>query len=195
VPPSSQGRHEITAGGDDTLERDVDALSFDVTPGISVSPTDGTVGSEFTVEGSVFRANESGIAIIFGSKTAKSGINANSSGSLYDHRRCSCRRNGHPRDWREGQYTDARDVDTVDFEVAPQLVVEPLEGNAGTQIEVSGNGLPASTAVTVTYDGVTKGTGIPHPTARAGRHHLRRNTHPDTHTEEHQVLRCSTAPR
>ncbi len=159
VPPASQGSHDITAGGSYTDEGDVNAATFEVTPGISISPTKGVVGSQFIVTGSGFRANERSIEILLGGKTAKSGITADSDGVFETSVTVPASPAGVQDVGARGQSTSLSSVAKRSFEVQSSLVVEPLSGNVGTQIEVSGTGLPASTDVSVSYDGVTKGTG------------------------------------
>lgn len=159
VPPASQGAHDITAGGDDTDEDDVNAASFEMTPGISVEPVKGVVGSTFTVKGSGFRESEKNIEILFGTKSVKSGISADSYGIFQATVTVPPAAMGVHEVDAKGQYTTSSSIDNVEFDVEATVISEPLSGNVGTQIEVTGQGLPASTAVTVTYDGVTKGTG------------------------------------
>ncbi|MBN1151765.1 MAG: hypothetical protein JXA58_01015 [Dehalococcoidia bacterium] len=159
VPAASQGDHDITADGDYTDESDVDAATFTVTPGISVEPTSGKVGSEFVVKGSGFRESERDIEILFDSDSIKSGITANSNGTFEAVVVVPAAPMGTHEISAEGQYTTSGSIDEVEFEVEPVITIEPLEGNVGTEIQVSAAGLPSNAAVTVSYDGVTKGTG------------------------------------
>ena len=187
VPAASKGRHEITAGGDDTRPRDVTAARFDVTPGISISPTKGAVGSEFTVKGSGFASNERSIEIVFAGKTAKSGITADSDGIFETKVVVPAAPLGEQEVGARGQNTTLASVEKRKFEVQSKLTVEPLSGNVGTQIEVSGAGLPASTAVTVTYDGVTKGTGTTSSDGTLAAITFAATHTQTTHTAEHPV--------
>ena len=159
VPPSSQGSHDITAGGDDTDEDDVEEATFTVEPGITITPTSGKVGSEVKVSLSGFKSNESSIEILFAGKTVKTGLKADADGAYVVTVVVPAAPMGKQEFGARGQSTTLASVDKREFTVEPSLVVEPLSGAAGTEIEVKGVGLPASTAVTVTYDGVTKGTG------------------------------------
>jgi len=187
VPAASQGEHDITAGGNDTDEDDVDAGSFEVTPGISVEPLKGVVGSTFTVKGSGFRASERNIEILLGSTSAKSGISADADGIFQITVIVPPAEMGTHEIGARGQYTTSSSIDKVDFEVEPSVVVEPLSGNVGTEIEVSATGLPASAAVTVTYDGVTKGTGTTSSTGTLAAITFAATHTQTTHTAEHPV--------
>ena len=159
VPAASAGEHDITAGGDDTDEDDCEPAPFVMTAGISVEPSSGLVGDSFTVMGSGFQSNEDDIEILFNGKSIKSGFDAGSDGAFEVTVQVPAAAMGTHEIDAEGEDTSTGDIDNVDFEVEPSLTMEPTSGNVGTEIEVSGKGLPASTSVTVTYDGVTKGTG------------------------------------
>ena len=159
VPAASAGEHDITAGGDDTDEDDCEPAPFTMTAGINVEPTSGAVGASLTVTGSGFQSNEDDIEILFDGDSIKSGFDAGSDGAFEVTVQIPAAAMGTHEIDAEGEDTDSSDIENVEFEVEPSLTMEPTSGNVGTEIEVSGHGLPASTSVTVTYDGVTKGTG------------------------------------
>jgi hypothetical protein len=187
VPAASKGRHDITAGGDDTRPRDVTAAKFEVIPGISISPTKGAVGSEFTVKGSGFASSERSIEIVFAGKVAKSGITADSDGIFETKVIVPAATMGNQEVGARGQNTTLASVEKRIFEVESKIFVEPLSGNVGTQLEVSGAGLPASTAVTVTYDGVTKGTGTTSSDGTLAAITFAATHTQTTHTSDHPV--------
>jgi hypothetical protein len=56
VPEMSTGEHSVTAEGEQTPEQDVTLLSFDIEPGLLLSPTEGHVGTNVTVIGYGFAA-------------------------------------------------------------------------------------------------------------------------------------------
>jgi len=187
VPAASQGSHDITAGGSYTDEDDVTAAKFTVEPGITLTPAKGTVGSEFTVKGSGFRSSEQNIEILFAGRTAKSGLKADSDGVFETKVVVPAAPLGEQEVGARGQNTTLASVEKRKFEVLSKLTVEPLSGNVGTQIEVSGAGLPASTAVTVTYDGVTKGTGTTSSDGTLAAITFAATHTQTTHTAEHPV--------
>jgi hypothetical protein len=188
VPPSSQGKHDITAGGDDTDEDDVDAAEFEVTPGISITPTSGLVGSQFTVSGSGFRTSEKSIEILFDGKSVKTGISADSDGVFQTTVTVPAAAMGNHKVDAKGQTTTASTVDDRTFEVKSQLLVEPLTGDVGTEITVTGTGLPASTAVTVSYDGTTKGTGTTSADGTLSGISFAATHTQTTHTADHPII-------
>ncbi len=159
VPLASQGMHDITASGNDTDEADVIPAEFEVTPGISIEPNEGTVGSVFTVLGNGFAANETGIEILFNTVAVTTGLSANVDGVFTADVTVPTAAMGEHSVGARGNTTSAASVQTVTFEVQPELIVTPLSGYVGTEVEVTATGLPATTTVTVTYSGITMGTG------------------------------------
>jgi hypothetical protein len=159
VPAASAGEHDITAGGDDTDEDDCEPAPFSMTAGITVEPTVGVVGDTVTVSGSGFQASEDDIEILLDGKSIKSGFGANNDGTFEVEVTIPNAAMGTHEIDAEGEDTKKSDIDNIEFEVEPTVLMEPTSGNVGTELTVSGKGLPASTAVTVAYDGVAKGTG------------------------------------
>jgi hypothetical protein len=58
VPEMPEGEHSITAQGEQTKNEDIVALSFEIEPDIVLSPTEGHVGTDLTVTGCGFAADE-----------------------------------------------------------------------------------------------------------------------------------------
>lgn len=58
VPEKPKGTYIVTAEGESTWRGDVGELSFEIGPGIIMSPTEGHVGMELTVSGRGFAANQ-----------------------------------------------------------------------------------------------------------------------------------------
>jgi len=160
VPAASRGSHDVSAEGDDTDESDVTEANFDVLPGISVEPLSGAFGDEITVTGSGFAKDETSIKILFDDEAVKSNITADEDGLWEGTFEVPEAAMGTYDVTAEGRTTKKRDIDAVEFEVLPGLVVTPLSGHVGTMISVSGGGFPASESVTVTYDGVNRGSGV-----------------------------------
>ena len=80
VPVSSKGNHKIYAKGDDSSLGDVEDVTFEVEPGISLSKTSGHVGDTITVSGSGFKRNETGIRVTFDEQQVGSTTSANTYG-------------------------------------------------------------------------------------------------------------------
>jgi len=187
VPAAAAGEHDITAGGDYTDEDDCEAAPFYMMAGIKVDPKVGAVGDTFTVTGSGFQENENDIEILFDGDSIKSGFDAGSDGAFEVTVQVPAAAMGTHEIDAKGEDTNSSDINNIEFEVEPTLTMEPTSGNVGTQIEVSGQGLPASTSVTVTYDGVTKGTGTTTSDGTLAGFSFAATHTQSVHTEEHTV--------
>jgi len=188
VPAGSAGDHEVSAEGDYTDRDDVASPAiFTMTAGIAVTPLKGKVGSSFTVSGSGFGANEDDIEILFDGKVVKSGFDAGSDGAFEVTVTVPDAAMGTHSVDAQGSDTSKSDIDDVEFEVEPSVVVNPTSGNVGTQIEVSGRGLPSGKSVTVTYDGVTKGTGTTTSTGTLSPITFGATHTQSTHTVDHSI--------
>jgi len=187
VPAASKGDHDVSAEGDYTDEEDVEEASFEVTPGISIDPTSGSPGATVTVTGSGFEEDEEDIDILFDGDTVAENIEADdgywegtfevpqAASGIYDVT-------------AEGETTDKADIDEVEFEVVPSLTLSPTQGHVGTSLTVSGSGLPASESVTVTYDGVEKGTATTDSNGVLSGITFEATHTQSTHTAEHSVV-------
>jgi len=188
VPAGSAGKHEITAEGDTTDRDDISSPAlYYMTAGIAISPVKGTVGSTFTVTGSGFGANEGSVEILFDGKSVKSGFKAGSDGAFEVSVTVPDAAMGTHTVDAQGAKTSKSDIIDMKFEVEPSVVVEPTSGNVGTQIQVSGSGLPAGKSVTVTYDGVTEGTGTTSSAGTLSPITFAASHAQSTHTAEHSI--------
>jgi len=191
VPPASKGDHWVYAVGDeiDDIEDDnIKGVEFEVTPGISVDVVEGYVGDTITVTGSGFDENETGIRILFDNEAVRSGITADEDGVWEKSFEVPEAAMGTYDVTAEGRNTKKRDIDAVEFGVLPGLVVTPLTGHVGIMISVSGGGFPASESITVTYDGVSKGSGITSGDGSFSDISFAAAHTQSTHTAEHPVV-------
>ena len=70
VPEMPTGTYSVTAEGEWTKQRDLDALSFEIKPGILLSPDQGHVGMNLTVTGRGFATHE-GVSITYDGSQVK----------------------------------------------------------------------------------------------------------------------------
>jgi len=191
VPPASKGEHWVYAVGDeaDDIEDDnIKGVEFEVSPGISVSDEEGYVGDTATVSGSGFEADESDIQVLFGGDRVVGGITADDDGIWEKSFEVPEAAMGTYDVTAEGRNTKKRDIDAVEFEVLPSLVVTPLTGHVGTTLTVSGKGFPANESVTVTYDAVTKGSGTTSSKGSLSGVTFAAEHTQTTHTTDHAVV-------
>jgi len=79
VPEMPKGTYSVTAEGEWTEEGDITALSFEIEPGLVLSPDEGHVGTDLTVAGHGFAANKNVVIKYAGSQKATTSTNANGS--------------------------------------------------------------------------------------------------------------------
>jgi hypothetical protein len=80
VPQMPKGTHNVTAEGESTAQSAIGVLSFNVTPGLALSPQEGHVDTDLTVTGGGFPINKYVVIKYEGSEQATA--TTNSSGSF-----------------------------------------------------------------------------------------------------------------
>jgi hypothetical protein len=71
VPEMSKGTYNVTAQGEYTKKQDISALSFEIKPGLVLSPAEGHVDTDLTVTGHGFATNKDVIIKYDGSEKAR----------------------------------------------------------------------------------------------------------------------------
>jgi hypothetical protein len=71
VPEMSKGTYNVTAQGEYTQKQDISALSFEIKPGLVLSPAEGHVDTDLTVTGHGFATNKDVIIKYDGSEKAR----------------------------------------------------------------------------------------------------------------------------
>jgi len=156
VPESARGKHKVTlkiAGSFFTSD-------FIVIPAIGLSSDSGTVGSNLTIAGKGFNANESNIQVLFDANLAQTGIVAGSKGSWQISVKVPASSRGqHIID--AGGTTPAAEVEDKKFTVIPKVEINPTSGWVNTVVGIYGSGFASGeTNIKVTYDGGTVKTNI-----------------------------------
>lgn len=159
VPSSARGSHTVDASGASTTAASVGDKTFTVKPLISINPLNGGVGTSVTVSGSGFAASEAGINITYDTKSAKSGIVADSNGAwstTFIVPKSSS--GGHIVD-AYGASTVATDVADITFAVASGISIDKSSASVGDTITVTGSGFGQNeSGIFVTFDGIDKGS-------------------------------------
>jgi len=75
VPEMPAGEYSVSAEGEQTRKEDIGELSFEIKPGIVLSPDEGHVGMNLTVTGSGFAANEDVVIMYDDSQVATAETN------------------------------------------------------------------------------------------------------------------------
>jgi hypothetical protein len=156
VPEAARGKHKVTlkiAGSFFTTD-------FTVLPAIGLSSSQGTVGSNLTIAGKGFNANESNIQVLFDSNPAQTGVVAGSKGSWQITIKVPASSRGQHIIDATGT-TPAAEVEDKEFTVIPKIETNPTSGWVNTVVGIYGSGFASGeTNIKVTYDGGTVKTDI-----------------------------------
>jgi len=156
VPRASRGKHKVTL----KIEGLTYNADFKITPSINLNAEEGGVGTELTVTGEGFNANETNIEVQFGDDVIESGVEADSSGSWQTTFEIPPSNYGEHFITASGA-TPADEVQAAIFTVTPQISITPDSGGVGTMVAIDGTGFGnAETGITVTYDSLAVKTDI-----------------------------------
>jgi hypothetical protein len=160
VPASVKGGHDVK-GKDATGYSP--AVTFTVSPEITLNTSSGSVGDTVSVTGTGFAASKS-VDITFDTSTVAS-TTTNSSGSFTATTFTvpSTSRGSHTVKARDASSNQA----TATFNVAASISLNPATGSAGTSVTVTGNGFAASSAITITYNSINVPTNPVSPTTNS----------------------------
>jgi hypothetical protein len=156
IPPSSKGNHYIKAKGEQSTLSQVNYAIFEVTPGISLGKSSGSVGENITMTGSGFEANERDITILFAGKEVKTEIRADNTGYWQEPFEVPEMPTDEYSVTAEGELT--QDISELSFEIEPDIVLSPDEGHVSIDLTVTGRGFAASKNVVIKYDASQKAT-------------------------------------
>jgi hypothetical protein len=156
VPESYKGPHKVFAVEyGTTLVRAVSA-EFTVTPGLTITPANGAVGTNVTVTGMGFAKQEQGIDLYFdGEMVAENVQNADQYGSWTAVLQIPPSARGSHRIGAGGATTRRKDVTDATFDVTPGITLDKLSGSPGETVIVTGDGFYAARDrdVKVLFDG------------------------------------------
>jgi hypothetical protein len=173
------GKHTISASSSSTQSTEVNSAIFILAPWLEVSPTSGAVGTQLMIYGWGFRHNEDGITVTWDGEIIKVNIRAEVDGSLIV--------DGTKREYgnftSDDEYHDVVYVPKTtqgkhvigvygssftprgtlpyyDFDVIPQITVDPPSGHKGTQVTIDGTGFAANESVSLKFDNTDIGEPV-----------------------------------
>jgi hypothetical protein len=158
IPPSDKGNHKIDARGDESSLAQVKDATFEVTPGISLDKSSGSVGENITMTGSGFAGDERDISILFAGQEVETEIRADATGYWQESFDVPEMPTGTYSVTAEGEHTRQGDINALSFNITPGLVLSPAEGHVGTNVTVAGHGFAANKNAVIKYEGNQKAT-------------------------------------
>ena len=161
IPEATKGEHFIDAFGSMTEAAEVAEVVFIVSRWAKVQPVSGPVGTEITIDGFGFRLGEDGITITYDGKIIKCNIVAEVDGSWSTTINIPASTQGyHTIGVYGSSFTPKGVVPDTDFEVIPQIELQPTSGNKGTKVTVTGTGFAKDETITISYDEMTLDTAV-----------------------------------
>jgi hypothetical protein len=156
VPESCKGDHTVLA--DEYGTSIYDDQDFTVKPGLTVSPEQGPVGTNVTVKGLGFAANETNIELRYyingNYTTIASNISANATGSWQKSFQIPASARGSHKIDAKGDSSNFAAVKDVFFTVTPVISLGKLWGSPGENITMTGRGFAASERdITILFSG------------------------------------------
>jgi hypothetical protein len=158
IPTSAKGSHKIDASGDESRLYEVDDATFEVTPGITIDKSSGSVGDTLTVTGNGFYADERDIKILFAGKEVVTDIRANERGYWTESFEVPEMSTGTYSVTADGERTKQRDIKALNFEIEPGILLSPDQGHVGMNVTVTGHGFATNKNVVIKYDANQKAT-------------------------------------
>jgi len=151
VPNSPRGTHKIKAK--DSLGYSPE-VNFTILPEITINPTSGNVGDRITVSGTGFKASST-VTIYYDGDSV--GTDTTNTAGTFTGFTFTI------PDSTKGVYkVKARDSlgdsPEVNFTILPEITINPISGNVGDKITVSGTGFAASSDIIIYFDTAKVGT-------------------------------------
>jgi len=141
IPESCTGDHMVLA--EDTEDKSAD-MEFEVEPGLTVDPEEGTVGTTVTVEGHGFAEEEEDIELMYyldgTPEVVAENIEADEDGWWEKSFQIPDSAKGSHKIDAEGDENQLRDVEGATFEVIPGISLDRSSGSVGESITMTGNG-------------------------------------------------------
>src|SRR6058998_3398640 len=150
APIASQGTHNVTSTDSSSHSA---SSTYQLIPGISLSPSSGPVATSVTVSGTSFTATST-VTITFGSSTVATVTSSNIGAFSVSFTVPASTFGAHLVTATDSLSQSA----STSFTVGASITLSPSSGAVGTIITVTGTGFDASSTVTITYDGTTLAT-------------------------------------
>jgi len=154
VPAPTKGEYFISSFSSSTDASEIGDHQFIVAPFAKMQPSSGPVGTEITIEGFGFRTSEDGITITLDNQIILCNLIAGTDGVLHTSLNIPPTTQGHHLIGVFGSdFTPKGLIPDMDFNVLPNIQLQPPSGNKGTKVTVNGTGFIKSETITLSYEG------------------------------------------
>ena len=156
IPETPRGKRRVLLKlGSNAVDNE-----FNVLPSIRLNAKEGIVGSDLSVTGSGFNANETNIEITYNGTAIVNNVMADIRGNWQSTFKVPPSKSG-AQIIDAGGSTPITEVDNKNFNVIPSININPSAGGVGTIVTVYGTGFSsAESGITIAYDGIKVKTAI-----------------------------------
>jgi len=161
APESAKGEYYISAFSSSTDASEIGEQKFIVGPFAKMQPSSGPVRTEITIEGFGFRTSEDGITITWDNQIILCNLTAGTNGVFDTTLNIPPATQGlHLVGVFGSDFTPKGIIPDMDFNVVPNIQLQPPSGNKGTRVSVNGTGFIKGEAVTLSFEGTSLNISI-----------------------------------
>jgi len=161
APESAKGEYYISAFSSSTDASEIGEQKFIVGPFAKMQPSSGPVRTEITIEGFGFRTSEDGITITWDNQIILCNLIAGTNGVFDTTLNIPPATQGlHLVGVFGSDFTPKGIIPDMDFNVVPNIQLQPPSGNKGTRVSVNGTGFIKGEAVTLSFEGTSLNINI-----------------------------------
>jgi len=161
APESAKGEYYISAFSSSTDASEIGEQKFIVGPFAKMQPSSGPVRTEITIEGFGFRTSEDGITITWDNQIILCNLIAGTNGVFDTTLNIPPATQGlHLVGVFGSDFTPKGIIPDMDFNVVPNIQLQPPSGNKGTRVSVNGTGFIKGEAVTLSFEGTSLNISI-----------------------------------
>jgi hypothetical protein len=161
APEPAKGEYYISAFSSLTDASEIGEHKFIIAPFAKIQPNSGPVGTEITIEGFGFRTREDGITITWDNQIILCNLIAGTNGVFDTKLNIPPATQGHHLIGVFGSdFTPKGIVPDMDFNVVPNIQLQPPLGNKGTKVSVNGTGFIKGETLTLSYEGTALNANI-----------------------------------
>jgi hypothetical protein len=158
---TAKGEYYISAFSSSTDASEIGEHKFIIGPFAKMQPSSGPVGTEITIEGFGFRTHEDGITFTWDNQIFLVNLIAGTDGVLNATLNIPPTTQGHHLLGLFGSdFTPKGVIPDMDFNVIPNIQLEPPSGNKGTKVIVNGTGFGNSEAISLSFEGTNLNINI-----------------------------------
>jgi len=161
APEIAKGEYYVSAFSGSTDTSEIGEHKFIVGPFAKMQPSSGPAGTEITIEGFGFRTSEDGITITWDNQIILCNLIAGTDGIFNTTLKIPSATQGHHLVGVFGSdFTPRGLIPDMDFNIVPNIQLQPNSGNKGTKVTVNGTGFIKGETLALSFEGTSLNTDI-----------------------------------